>query len=218
VATLAAQFFLDWVFARVKWLTNNSPSASPPTVDLFGWTVDTPVRKYLFLLAVLIVFTLIAKNLVRGHLGRAWMATRDQDVAAEVIGIRPVYAKLTAFGISSFFCGVAGALWGFVHLGSWEPLAFDLNLSLSLLFMIIIGGMGSLLGAYFGAAFIIMLPILLNRVPELLGLSLSTATVSHMEIMIFGILIVLFLVLEPQGLARLWSIGKQKLRLWPFPH
>jgi branched-chain amino acid transport system permease protein len=218
VATLAAQFFLDWVFARVKWLTNNSPSASPPTVDLFGWTVDTPVRKYLFLLAVLIVFTLIAKNLVRGHLGRAWMATRDQDVAAEVIGIRPVYAKLTAFAISSFFCGVAGALWGFVHLGSWEPLAFDLNLSLSLLFMIIIGGMGSLLGAYFGAAFIIMLPILLNRVPELLGLSFSTATVSHMEIMIFGILIVLFLVLEPQGLARLWSIGKQKLRLWPFPH
>jgi len=96
VATLAAQFFLDWVFARVKWLTNNSPSASPPPVELFGWTVDTPVRKYLFLLALLVVFTLIAKNLVRGHLGRAWMATRDQDVAAEVIGIRPVYAKLSA--------------------------------------------------------------------------------------------------------------------------
>jgi len=218
VATLAAQFFLDWVFARVKWLTNNSPSASPPPVELFGWTVDTPVRKYLFLLALLVVFTLIAKNLVRGHLGRAWMATRDQDVAAEVIGIRPVYAKLSAFAVSSFYCGVAGALWGFVHLGSWEPLAFDLNLSLSLLFMIIIGGMGSLTGAYFGAAFIIMLPILLNRIPELAGVALSTAIVSHLESMIFGVLIVLFLVLEPHGLARLWSIGKEKLRLWPFPH
>jgi branched-chain amino acid transport system permease protein len=218
VATLAAQFFLDWVFARVKWLTNNSPSASPPPVELFGWTVDTPVRKYLFLLALLVVFTLIAKNLVRGHLGRAWMATRDQDVAAEVIGIRPVYAKLSAFAVSSFYCGVAGALWGFVHLGSWEPLAFDLNLSLSLLFMIIIGGMGSLTGAYFGAAFIIMLPILLNRVPELAGVALSTAIVSHLESMIFGVLIVLFLVLEPHGLARLWAVGKEKLRLWPFPH
>jgi len=218
VATLAAQFFLDWVFARVKWLTNNSPSASPPPVELFGWTVDTPVRKYLFLLALLVVFTLIAKNLVRGHLGRAWMATRDQDVAAEVIGIRPVYAKLSAFAVSSFYCGVAGALWGFVHLGSWEPLAFDLNLSLSLLFMIIIGGMGSLTGAYFGAAFIIMLPILLNRIPELVGVPLSTATVSHLESMIFGVLIVLFLVLEPHGLARLWAVGKEKLRLWPFPH
>jgi branched-chain amino acid transport system permease protein len=218
VATLAAQFFMDWIFARVKWLTNNSPSASPPPVELFGWTVDTPVRKYLFLLAVLMVFTVVAKNLVRGHLGRAWMATRDQDVAAEVIGIRPVYAKLSAFAVSSFYCGMAGALWGFVHLGSWEPLAFDLNLSLSLLFMIIIGGMGSLTGAYFGAAFIIMLPILLNRIPELLGVPMSTATASHLEFMIFGVLIVLFLVLEPHGLARLWSIGKEKLRLWPFPH
>ncbi|MBV8031136.1 MAG: branched-chain amino acid ABC transporter permease [Betaproteobacteria bacterium] len=218
VATLAAQFFLDWVFARVKWLTNYAPSASPPPVELFGWTVDTPVRKYLFLLSVLLVFTLLAKNLVRGHIGRAWMATRDMDVAAEVIGIRPIYAKLTAFGVSSFFCGVAGALWGFVHLGAWEPLAFDLNLSLSLLFMIIIGGMGSILGAYFGAAFFVVLPILLNRIPGMLGFEMSTATASHLEVMIFGVLIVLFLALEPHGLARLWAIGKQKLRLWPFPY
>jgi branched-chain amino acid transport system permease protein len=218
VATLAAQFFIDWVFARVKWFTNYAPAVSTAPIDLFGWVVNTPTRKYLFLLAILIVFTVIAKNLVRGHLGRAWMATRDQDVAAEVIGIRPVYAKLTAFAVSSFFCGVAGALWGFVHLGSWEPLAFDLNLSLSLLFMIIIGGMGSIMGAYFGAAFIIVLPILLNQIPDLLGISMSTAMVSHLEAMAFGVLIVLFLALEPHGLARLWSIGKEKLRLWPFPH
>ena len=220
VATLAAQFFMDWLFARVKWFTNYAHSGSVQTspVEIFGWIVDTPVEKYLFLLAVLIVFTLIAKNLVRGHIGRAWMATRDMDVAAEVIGIRPVYAKLTAFAISSFYVGVAGALWGFVHLGSWEPLAFNLTLSLNLLFMVIIGGMGSLLGSYFGAAFIVVLPILLNQVPAWVGVPISTAMASHLEFMIFGALIVFFLIVEPHGLARLWAIGKEKLRLWPFPH
>jgi branched-chain amino acid transport system permease protein len=220
VATLAAQFFSDWVFARVKWFTDYSHSGSVSTapIELFGWRIDTPMEKYLFLLGVLIVFTILAKNITRGHLGRAWMATRDMDVAAEVIGIRPMYAKLTAFGISAFFCGVAGALWGFVHLGSWEPLAFNLNLSLNLLFMIIIGGMGSILGAYYGAAFIVVLPILLNQVPLWLGVPISTAMASHLEFMIFGALIVLFLILEPNGLARLWAIGKEKLRLWPFPH
>jgi len=218
VATLAAQFFMDWLFARVKWFTNYAPSVSPAPIDLFGWKVVSPVHKYLFLLSVLIVFTLIARNLVRGHIGREWMAIRDMDVAAEVIGIRPVYAKLTAFAVSSFYVGVAGALWGFVHLGAWEPLAFDLNLSLNLLFMIIIGGMGSLLGSYFGAAFIVTLPILLNRVPEMLGAPISTAMASHLELMIFGALIIFFLIVEPLGLARLWAVGKEKLRLWPFPH
>jgi branched-chain amino acid transport system permease protein len=220
VATLAAQFFMDWLFARVKWFTNYSHSGSVSTapVELFGWVIDTPSEKYVFLLALLIVFTLFAKNLVRGHIGRAWMATRDMDVAAEVIGIRPIYAKLTAFAVSSFYCGVAGALWGFLYLESWEPLAFSLTLSLNLLFMIIIGGMGSILGAYFGAAFIVALPILLNQVPLLLGVPISTATASHLEFMIFGALIIIFLILEPSGLARLWAIGKEKLRLWPFPH
>ena len=143
---------------------------------------------------------------------------RDMDVAAEVIGIRPVYAKLTAFAVSSFYCGVAGALWGFVHLGSWEPLAFNINLSFNLLFMIIIGGMGSILGSYFGAFFIVALPVLLNQVPALIGIPISTATASHLEVIIFGSLIVFFLIAEPNGLARLWAIGKEKLRLWPFPH
>ncbi len=220
VATLAAQFFMDWLFARVKWFTNyaGSGSVSTAAIDLFGWKIASPVDKYLFLLALLTVFTLVAKNLVRGHIGRAWMAMRDMDVAAEVIGIRPIYAKLTAFAVSSFYCGVAGALWGFVHLGSWEPLAFNINLSFNLLFMIIIGGMGSILGSYFGAFFIVALPIILNQVPALLGAPLSTATASHLEIMIFGSLIIFFLIVEPNGLARLWAITKEKLRLWPFPH
>ena len=220
VATLAAQFFMDWLFARVKWFTNYAPSGSvsTATLDIFGWRLDSPASKYVFLLAVVTVFTLLARNLVRGHIGRAWMAIRDMDVAAEVIGIRPVYAKLTAFAVSSFYVGVAGALWGFVYLGAWEPLAFNITLSLSLLFMIIIGGMGSITGSFFGAFFIIALPIVLDQVPAALGAPLSTAMISHIEFMVFGSLIIFFLIVEPHGLARLWAIGKEKLRLWPFPH
>jgi len=169
-------------------------------------------------LAVVMVFALMAKNLVRGHIGRSWMAIRDMDVAASVIGIQPLHAKLSAFAVSSFFAGVAGALWGFVHLGAWEPLAFNINLSFNLLFMIIIGGMGSILGAYFGAAFIVVLPLVLNQLPNWLGIPMSTAMISHLEFIVFGALIVFFLIAEPHGLARLWAIGKEKLRLWPFPH
>jgi branched-chain amino acid transport system permease protein len=220
VATLAAQFFIDWSFARVKWFTNYSPSGSVSTapINLFGWSIDRPVDKYFFVLGITVLLTLAAKNLVRSNIGRSWMAIRDMDVAAEVIGIRPMHAKLSAFAVSSFYAGVAGALWGFVHLGAWEPLAFNLNLSFSLLFMIILGGMGSILGSYFGAAFILVLPLLLNQIPTSLGIPMSTAMISHLEAMIFGALIVLFLIAEPHGLARLWQIGKEKLRLWPFPH
>jgi branched-chain amino acid transport system permease protein len=220
VATLAAQFFIDWVFARVKWFTNYSASGSVsvPDLTILGFVINTPVRKYLFVLAVVALLALLAKNLVRGHVGRAWMAIRDMDVAAEVIGIRPMAAKLSAFAVSSFFVGIAGALWGFIHLGSWEPLAFNINLSLNLLFMIIIGGLGSILGSFFGAAFIVITPLVLNQLPAWLGIPMSTAMVSHLEFMIFGALIVFFLIVEPHGLARLWAIGKEKLRLWPFPH
>ena len=184
--------------------------------------IDTPQAKYLFCLAFLVVFALAAKNLVRSHIGREWMAIRDMDVAAAVIGIRPVYAKLTAFAVSRFIVGVAGALWGFVHLGSWEPAAFSIDRSFQLLFMIIIGGLGSIMGSFFGAAFIVMLPVFLNQalpaLGGLVGVSIDTATIAHTELMIFGALIVFFLIVEPHGLARLWSIGKEKLRLWPFPH
>ena len=180
------------------------------------------MQKYLFCLVVVAVFALLAKNLVRGAIGREWMAIRDMDVAAAVIGIRPVYAKLTAFAVSSFIVGVAGALWGFVYLGSWEPAAFSIDRSFQLLFMVIIGGLGSIMGSFFGAAFIVVLPIVLNQfLPWLvrpIGLRIDTAAVSHAELMIFGALIVFFLIVEPHGLARLWSTGKEKLRLWPFPH
>ena len=220
VATLASQFFLDWLFARVKWLTNYTPSGSVAIgeTSAFGWKIDTPAERYLFILAFVVVATLVAKNLVRGHIGRSWMAIRDMDIAAEIIGFQPLRTKLSAFAVSSFFIGIAGAMWGFLRLGSWEPLAFDINRSFQILFMVIIGGLGSLLGSFLGAAFIVLTPILLNQLPGWLGIRLSTAMISHLEFMVFGAMIVFFLIVEPHGLARLWSIAKEKLRLWPFPH
>ena len=224
VATLAAQFFADWMFLRVNWFTNNSSSGSVSVNNLqvFGFSLESPVARYFFCLSVLAVIALLAKNLVRGAVGREWMAIRDMDVAAAVIGIRPMYAKLSAFAVSSFIVGVAGALWAFIYLGAWEPAAFSVDQSFKLLFMVIIGGMGSIMGSFFGAAFIVILPIALGRLLPLLasvfGLEISTAGVSHAELMAFGALIVWFLIVEPHGLARLWAVGKQKLRLWPFPH
>jgi branched-chain amino acid transport system permease protein len=224
VATLAAQFFADWMFLRIKWFTLDTPSGSVAVsnLQLFGWPLESDASKYLFCLAMLAFFALAAKNLVRGAIGREWMAIRDMDVAAAVIGIRPMYAKLTAFAVSSFVIGVAGALWGFFYLGSWEPAAFSVDMSFRLLFVVIIGGLGSIMGSFFGAAFIVVLPIalalILPMIASLLNLSIGTPTIAHAELMIFGALIVWFLIVEPHGLARLWSTLRLKLRLWPFPH
>nr|WP_210262562.1 branched-chain amino acid ABC transporter permease [Bradyrhizobium brasilense] len=220
VATLAAQFFFDWAFLRLPWFTNYAPSGSvnAPELDFFGMVVRSPVERYLLCLLFVTVMAVLAKNLVRGNLGRQWMAIRDMDIAAELIGIRPLYAKLTAFAVSSFIIGVAGALWAFVYLGSWEPLAFSIDRSLELLFMVIIGGLGSIMGSFIGAAFILIVPIMLNVIPTKLGLPLSTQTITHLQFIIFGSLICYLLIKEPHGFARLISIGKEKLRLWPFPY
>jgi branched-chain amino acid transport system permease protein len=224
VATLAAQFFADWMFLRIKWFTLDTPSGSVAVSNLqvFGLPIDSALSKYFLCLVILVVIALMAKNLVRSHIGREWMAIRDMDVAAAVIGIRPVYAKLSAFAVSSFIVGVAGALWAFVYLGAWEPSAFSVDYSFRLLFMVIIGGLGSIMGSFFGAFFIIIVPIVLNQLLPLLaglvGMEITTAGIAHAELMIFGGLIVWFLIVEPHGLAKLWSTAKQKLQLWPFPH
>jgi branched-chain amino acid transport system permease protein len=225
VATLAAQFFLVWLFNRIPWFTNYSPSGvitAPPRAVLGDIFVTgsgaAPATKYLFCLAVVALLALAAKNLVRCKIGRSWMAIRDMDIAAEIIGIRPLTAKLSAFAISSFYIGIAGALWAFIYTSSVEALAFQIDRSFQILFMIIIGGLGSILGSFLGAAFIVLLPIFLNNAPALIGLKLPTDLVTHVEFMIFGALIVFFLIVEPHGLARLWQIGKEKLRRWPFPY
>ncbi len=220
VTTLAAQFFFEWLFSRVEWFRNYSPSgviAAPPIVIL-GVTIDTIVERYLLTLSIVVAATLFVKNLVRGPMGRGWMAIRDMDIAAEIIGIRPMLAKLSAFAVSSFIIGVAGALWTFVFIMQVEPDAFNISRSFQILFIIIIGGLGTLLGCYLGAAFIVLLPFALNNGLPLIGLDLSTAMIKYVEYMIFGALMVFFLIVEPHGLARLWSMLKAKLRLWPFAH
>ena len=164
---------------------------------------------------------LAAKNLVRSNIGRTWMAVRDMDVAAEVIGIRMMQTKLTAFAISSFYCGVAGALYAYAYLGTVEPEAYNLDLSFRILFMIIIGGVGSILGSFLGSAFITLLPIFLNLLVgwlEHMGMALPGSITSNLERWCSAALIIFFLIVEPHGLARLWQIAKEKLRLWPFPH
>jgi len=224
VATLAAQFFIVWCLTKFPWLSNNSSSGviSAQPVVILGYAFQSERDKYLLVLTIVVLLAMAAKNLVRSNTGRCWMAVRDMDVAAEVIGIRLLRTKLLAFAVSSFYCGVAGALYAFCYLGSVEPDGFSLEMSFKILFMIIIGGVGSILGSFLGAAFILLLPIFLDvSLPPLahaLHLPFDNASVSHIQTMIFGTLIMFFLVVEPHGLARLWQIAKEKLRLWPFPH
>jgi len=225
VATLAAQFFLIWLFNKFPWFYNYSASGviSAPPRAIFGRVYVTgaeadPRAKYLFVLTVVALLALVAKNLVRGRIGRMWMAIRDMDIAAEIIGIRPMRTKLLAFAVSSFFCGIAGAMWAFIYTGAVEASAFEIDRSFQILFMIIIGGLGSIMGSFLGAGFIVLLPIFLDNAPRLFGLEIPVNLVTNLQAMIFGALIVFFLIVEPRGLARLWQIGKEKLRLWPFPH
>ncbi len=224
VATLAAQFFLIWLFNRVGWFYNYNPSGTitaPPRtflgVMVTGPEATAPVR-YLVCLTFVTVFALLAKNMVRSEIGRTWMAIRDMDIAAEIIGIRPLTTKLSAFAISSFYCGVSGALFLFLYLGSIETQAFDITVSFEVLFMVIIGGMGSILGSIIGAGFITVMPILLTNAPHWIGLGMPVDLAKELEAIIFGGLIIFFLIVEPHGLARLWQIGKEKLRRWPFPY
>lgn len=224
VATLAAQFFLSWCFIRIAWLYNYNVSASieVPTKTLFGLPVTgptaTPVTRYLIALSIVALLTLLAANLMRGRIGRAWMAVRDMDLAAELIGIRLYQTKLLAFAASSFYCGVAGAMMVFLWLGNAESESFNINQSFLILFMVIIGGLGSLLGSFLGAALIWGLPIVLRAAPAYFGIRIQSATVEQSTFVILGVLIISFLIVEPHGLARLWQIGKQKLRVWPFPY
>lgn len=217
-STLATQFFVVWALTKVRWFTNYSSSGviTAQQIEILGYSFDTPAAKYLLVLGIVCVLALAAKNLVRSNIGRCWMAVRDMDVAAEVIGIRLMHTKLLAFAVSSFYCGVAGALYAYAYLGTVEPEAYSLDLSFRVLFMVIIGGLGSILGSFLGAAFIVLLPIVLNNLAHFA--QISTAVASNLELMVFGALIIFFLIVEPHGLARLWQIAKEKLRLWPFPH
>lgn len=224
VATLAAQFFLVWLFNRVPWFYNYSASGqiNAPERTLLGFPITGPNTEawaaYLFCLVFVVASAWIARNLTRGMQGRQWMAIRDMDIAAEIIGVNPLRAKLGAFAVSGFFVGISGALFFAVYLGAVEVgEVFGINKSFIVLFMIIIGGLGSVFGSFAGAAFLVLLPVLLKNV-LVGGLGWPTDLAAHLEFLIIGGLIILFLLLEPHGLAQLWRVTKEKLRLWPFPH
>ncbi|MEE4118451.1 MAG: branched-chain amino acid ABC transporter permease [Paracoccaceae bacterium] len=224
IATLAAQFFLVWLFEKWPWLYNYNASGAiqVPNLDvgpvIVAGPLATSITQYYVVLAIVTLLTLVCINLTRGKLGRMWKATRDMDIAAELIGINLMTSKLLAFAISSYIVGVAGALFVFLWRGAAEPNLFDIALSFQILFIAIIGGLGSILGNYLGAILIVGLPVVLNSVPDLVGLDIKSATLEHINVMIIGALIIFFLIIEPHGLARLWGLIREKLLVWPFPH
>jgi len=224
IATLAAQFFLVWLFEKWAWLYNYNASGAiqVPNLDIFGLFVAGPqassVTQYYVVLFIVTLLTVLCINLTRGTLGRTWKATRDMDIAAELIGINLMRSKLIAFAVSSYIVGVSGALFVFMWRGAAEPNLFDIPLSFRILFIAIIGGLGSIMGNYLGAILIVGLPVLLNLMPNALGIPIDSATVEHLNIMIVGSLIIFFLIVEPHGLAALWRLIREKLIIWPFPH
>jgi branched-chain amino acid transport system permease protein len=225
VTTLAAQFFLQWCFVRIPWLYNDAASGGIEVArrTLFGVAItgaEASVRtRYLVLLGIVMLLTWIASNIVHGRIGRSWMAVRDMDIAAELMGIRLLPTKLLAFAVSSYYAGVAGACLMFLWFGGGEANdVFNINQSFNILFMVILGGLGSLIGSFFGAFFLTSLPTVLKFGLPAIGIPLAGATAEHLTFMMVGALIIIFLIAEPAGLARLWQIGKEKLRLWPFPY
>lgn len=220
VATLAAQFFIEWLCTHIPWLVLNTPSGvvSTPALSLFGHAFSSVPARYLIAFVTVVLLALAAKNLVRSSTGRAMMAVRDHETAAELTGVDTARAKLTAFAVGGFYCGVAGALWSFLYLGTVEIEAFSLHRSFQILFMVIIGGLGSILGSFLGAAFIVLLPVAIANAATLFGEALKPDLIANLELMIFGGLIVAFLILEPQGLARLAVKAKERLRRWPLAY
>jgi branched-chain amino acid transport system permease protein len=219
IATLASQFIIQWVIVHWKWVSGGVfGTVETPDMQVFGWAIDTPVRKYYLALSCLLVLTFVAKNLVRGQLGRNWQAIRDVDYAAEIIGVNLYRDKLIAFAVSTFYAGVAGALITFCYYGAANIEEFHVMVSFALMGMIIIGGLGTILGSFLGAGFFVLLPIGINQSLGAFMDVVPSEILSNMESIIFGGLIVLFLIVEPYGMARLWHTIKEKMRLWPFPY
>lgn len=221
VATLASQFFIVWCLDKFGWFKNYDPAGviTAQKIVMFGHEFTSPRDKYWVVLVIVAVLALLAKNMARGSVGRGWMAVRDMDVAAEVMGLSLLRTKLQAFAISSFYCGVGGALFAFAYLQTVEPSAFTIELSFRILFMVIIGGLGTIMGSFLGAAFILLVPIFMNILfHSLFGHAIDASVISALEQVVFGVMIIVFLIFEPLGLARLWQVTKERLRLWPFRH
>jgi branched-chain amino acid transport system permease protein len=208
VSTLAAQFFVQWVLTKFGWFSNNNPSGviDAPPLSLFGLSFEGPLGRYLFSLTIVVVLTAVAQRIVSTQTGHHFIAIRDNELAAKVIGIPILKTKLLAFGLSSFIVGVAGVLWAFAYLRTVEPAGFNLDRSFQIVFIIIIGGLASIRGAFFGAALIVVFPILLSRLGSfLLGGVFDSGVLDMSQRVILGLLIIVFLVTEPNGLVALWD-------------
>ena len=219
MATLAAQFIFEFIFIHWESMTRGIRGINVPAPVLANFPLDTEKRFYYLTLIIVILSVIFARNLIRSRVGRAFIAIRDRDLAAEIMGISLFRYKLTAFAISSFYAGVAGALWvSFMRIVT--PDHFPFHLSIQYLAMIIVGGLGSILGSIFGAIFMILTPELLNALSSDLSKLIPGMgqLFIPMKDVVFGALIVLFLIFEPLGLAEIWRRIKAFFLLWPFSY
>ncbi|NKM15631.1 branched-chain amino acid ABC transporter permease [Rhizobium laguerreae] len=215
VSTLAAQFFVQWALTKFSWFSNDSASGviDAPQLSVSGFVFDDPVGRYYFALTVVAVLTLLAHRLVNSQTGRNFIAVRDNETAARIIGVPVLKTKLLAFAISSFIIGIAGVLWAFAYLRTVEPAGFNLDRSFQVLFIVIIGGLASIRGAFFGAALIVVFPLVLSRLGSfLLGNIFNSGVLDMSQRIVLGALIILFLVLEPDGLVALWDRVRKRIR------
>jgi len=216
-STLAAQFFIPWLLSQYSWFSNGNASGviTAPPLRLGPVDLDSPAGHYAATLAVVVLITWMAANLLKGPTGRAWIAVRDLDASAAALGIAPGRAKLFAFAVSSFILGIAGALWAFTYLGTVEPAGFDLDRSFQILFIIIIGGLGSIRGNFLGAAFIVLLPVALSLAASaIIGGNVDPALLENIQKLLFGALIIFFLVTEPDGLTQLVDRAHRTRSSW----
>jgi branched-chain amino acid transport system permease protein len=223
IATLASQLIIEWIINHTPAISGGAQaSIQVPRPEFMGREIKSQGELYFFLLFFAVLATLATLNLVRSRIGRAFVAIRDQDIAAEIIGIDIFRYKLLSFAISSFYAGVCGVLYTY-YFGIANYEAFQIGVSIDFLAMIIIGGLGSVLGTIFGAIFVTMLPIVLRLLMEPLGgLFFNTGQLSSIiastRLILFGCLIILFLVVEPEGLNRLWRNIRNYFRVWPFSY
>jgi branched-chain amino acid transport system permease protein len=214
-STLGAQFFFEWLFTNYNWFSNGSQSLtiSAPRLQIFGHDLSSATGRYVFVAGTAAVMIAFAYAVVRSRVGREWMAIRDMDTAAAVIGIHVASRKLLAYGISSFVCGIAGALWAFGYLGTSDAHTFDLDKSFQVLFIVLIGGTATIWGNFLGAAFIVLMPIVLDRIAPYTGLGAfaDQGALSNIQHILFGAIIILLLIKEPDGLASLLKRLRQGL-------
>jgi branched-chain amino acid transport system permease protein len=223
IATLAGQLIIEWTINHVTFISGGvQASIEVPRPRLGGLVLDSHRDMYYFLLVFVVLAIVGTMNLMRSRVGRAFIAIRDQDIAAEIIGINIFRYKLLAFAISSFYAGVTGVLYTyFLGIANYEQ--FQIGVSIDYLAMIIIGGLGSVLGSIFGAAFVTLLPIVIRYAMEAFGTMFFTQATIHnlipaLRLILFGALIIVFLVLEPEGLNRLWRNIRSYFRVWPFAY